>query len=233
MRKYQHVADSVRKKIHTGDYPAGSRLPKASQLCEQYQVSIITIKRAMDELEAQGLIVRRRGTGTFVKELGHRELEHLSSENGKDVLSGQEIHVLHFYVRHPQPDIAEKLMISVSDFVYDIHRIYHRDEQTAVLESLAIPTLLLPGMRERYAAQSLDDYIEQTLGVPLQSSHCTMRALLPTREERAYLHLTEGEPALEVRQIKYLMSGSPCLYSRSLICGKNAAIHTVSLRYAR
>lgn len=229
MKKYQMVADAIRKDIHDGIYPAGSKLPKADALCDSYQVSIITVKRAMDELEAQGLIVKRRGTGTFVKELRPRELEHLSQAAPGARLPAHGVRVLHFKVRHPSPDIAEKLMLSTQDFVYDIRRTYPQDKKTSVIESLEIPTLLFPKMREHTATQSLDTYIEKELKIKLQSSHYSISARMLTEEEQSILQLTSQQPALEVSTIQYLINGSPCLYANAVICGQNAYMHTVSL----
>ena len=67
--KYQIVIDDLRLAIKNGTYPAYSQLPSVNKLCEQYNVSKITINKALGELEAQGLISRRRGSGSFVKKV--------------------------------------------------------------------------------------------------------------------------------------------------------------------
>lgn len=64
---YEQAADHLRDAIHSGQFPS-NRLPTESALCKQFGVSLITIKRALKELAEQGLIVRRRGSGTFVKQ---------------------------------------------------------------------------------------------------------------------------------------------------------------------
>ena len=229
MRKYQKVAAAIRAKIHDGTYPTGSRLPKTESLCEQYAVSMITVKRALDDLEADGLIVKRRGSGIFVKELSEKELEQLSRQDSADDVINVRMTVLDFTVKHPQSDIADKLMMSAKDFVYSISRAYARSANSQVLESIEIPALLLPAMKESYAAHSLEKYIEKVLNTKLQSSHCTLRAMMPTETERESAGFSAGMPVLELSQVKYLSNGSPCMYSRSLICGQDAAVHTVSL----
>ena len=229
MRKYQKVAAAIRAKIHDGTYPTGSRLPKTESLCEQYAVSMITVKRALDDLEADGLIVKRRGSGIFVKELSEKELEQLSRQDSADDAITTRMTVLDFTVKHPRSDIADKLMMSAKDFVYSISRSYARGTQSQVLESIEIPALLLPAMKESYAAHSLEKYIEKVLNTKLQSSHCTLRAMMPTETERESAGFSAGMPVLELSQVKYLSNGSPCMYSRSLICGQDAAVHTVSL----
>ena len=63
MLKYESVADDIREKIVGGTYAPNDQLPTTPELCDEYQVSKITVKKAMDELVAQGLIARRRGSG--------------------------------------------------------------------------------------------------------------------------------------------------------------------------
>ena len=69
MNKYELIVQDLKTDIAIGTYPAYSRLPSVAQLCEQYEVSKITINKALEVLEQQGLIFRRKGSGTFVKKL--------------------------------------------------------------------------------------------------------------------------------------------------------------------
>lgn len=63
---YQQVADSIKYKIIQGDYEVGGLLQPEMELCKIYQVSRITMRRAMQELEQEGYLTRQAGKGTFV-----------------------------------------------------------------------------------------------------------------------------------------------------------------------
>ncbi|MGB0210638.1 GntR family transcriptional regulator [Algiphilus sp.] len=65
---YYQLAEALRGQIVAGELRPGDVLPTEEKLCEQYGVSRITVRRAQDDLIAEGLIVRRRGVGTFVAE---------------------------------------------------------------------------------------------------------------------------------------------------------------------
>jgi GntR family transcriptional regulator len=65
---YQQVIDQVRAKIVAGDWPPGTPLPSIRELASASQVSVITVKRAYQELERAGVIVTRQGKGSFVAE---------------------------------------------------------------------------------------------------------------------------------------------------------------------
>ena len=65
---YQQLYEKLRDEINEGRYPAGSRLPTEAELSETYQVSRVTVRKAMEQLEKEDFLVRKVGKGTFVRE---------------------------------------------------------------------------------------------------------------------------------------------------------------------
>lgn len=74
---YQQIVDQVRAKILAGELAPGDPLPSIRQLAASLLTSVITTKRAYQELEAAGLINTRPGLGTFVSELSLRSIEEI------------------------------------------------------------------------------------------------------------------------------------------------------------
>ena len=79
---YQQVIDQITAKVMVGDWPAGTAQPSIRELASASQVSVITVKRAYQELERTGVIVTQQGKGSYVsdsadarKTLLHAELE--------------------------------------------------------------------------------------------------------------------------------------------------------------
>src|SRR5471030_111512 len=68
---YQQIVDRLKREISEGRLKPGVTLPSFRTLAEDLLVSIITVKRAYEELEREGIIFRRQGLGTFVSEQGH------------------------------------------------------------------------------------------------------------------------------------------------------------------
>src|SRR5450432_3914761 len=68
---YQQIVDRLKREISEGRLKPGATLPSFRALAEDLFVSIITVKRAYEELEREGIIYRRQGLGTFVADLGH------------------------------------------------------------------------------------------------------------------------------------------------------------------
>lgn len=73
MAKYRDIADAIREKIKSGEYTSGQKLPYEYLLCVNYHCNKETMKKALEILVKEGLIIRRRGAGTFVKELNVSE----------------------------------------------------------------------------------------------------------------------------------------------------------------
>jgi GntR family transcriptional regulator len=63
---YQQIVDGLKREVSEGRLPPGSALPSFRSLAEELLVSVITVKRAYEELEREGIIYRRQGLGTFV-----------------------------------------------------------------------------------------------------------------------------------------------------------------------
>ncbi|MBU6402112.1 MAG: GntR family transcriptional regulator, partial [Verrucomicrobia bacterium] len=68
---YQQIVDRLKREVSEGRLLPGAALPSFRQLAEDLLVSVITVKRAYEELEREGIIFRRQGLGTFVAEQGH------------------------------------------------------------------------------------------------------------------------------------------------------------------
>ena len=67
---YQQIVDGIRREVSEGRLRPGDTLPSFRMLAEDLLVSLITVKRAYEELEREGIIYRRQGLGTFVADRG-------------------------------------------------------------------------------------------------------------------------------------------------------------------
>ncbi len=83
---YQQIVDRVKREISEGRLKPGAALPSFRQFAEDLLVSVITVKRAYEELERAGIIYRRQGLGTFVADLGHDRSREAKLETAKNLL---------------------------------------------------------------------------------------------------------------------------------------------------
>jgi GntR family transcriptional regulator len=83
---YQQIVDRLKREIGEGRLAPGSSLPSFRQLAEDLLVSVITVKRAYEELEREGIIFRRQGLGTFVAEKGAARSREAKLSTARDLL---------------------------------------------------------------------------------------------------------------------------------------------------
>ena len=237
MVKYQEIANDLRSQIQSGVYKSGEQLALEREMCEQYGVSRITIKKAVDQLVKEGLVVKRRGSGTFVKSLGNEEVHDISMANQftgfSKVFEGHKVttRIIRFDIIHPSPEVAEKLNITTDDFVYDIVRLRKVDGEPVVIEYTNMPIELIPGIKREVLENSIYGYIEGQLHFKIQSAHRFIRALLPTPQEEELLQIEHGTmPILEVEQTAFLDDGRAFEYSKAHHRGDKQVFRVVSIR---
>jgi GntR family transcriptional regulator len=83
---YQQIVDGLRREVSEGRLRAGAPLPSFRQLAEDLLVSVITVKRAYEELEREGIIYRRQGLGTFVSATAPDRSREAKVDRARDLL---------------------------------------------------------------------------------------------------------------------------------------------------
>lgn len=83
---YEQIVERLKREISEGRLKPGTALPSFRQLAEDLLVSVITVKRAYEELEREGIIFRRQGLGTFVAEQGHDRSRETKLAAAKDLM---------------------------------------------------------------------------------------------------------------------------------------------------
>ena len=233
--KYEEIAGDIRKGILEGRYTINEQLPLEREMCEYYNVSRITIKKAVDELVNEGLVIKRRGSGTFVKAFDS-DVERFSmskqfsgfSESNKN--RKVESKVLKFEVIHPSEEIAIKLKMTCDDFVYHIIRVRYSDSEPVVVEYTYMPIVVIPGIKNDVLYKSIYSYIENDLKLKIKSAHKTIRAILPSELEAENLSIDASDPILEVEQTGFLDNGQPFEYSISHHRGDKMEFRNISFK---
>lgn len=208
MVKYIDIADDIRNKIKEQKYTYGQKLPYEYVLCVSYHCNKETMKKALDILVKEGLIVRRRGAGTFVKDYDPSS-EPPSTSHLSKRYHGQEISndIITFEVIPSDEEISKKLQIEEGSFVYHIIRYREIDKRPYSIDIIYMPISIIPNLKLEHLQSSIYEYIEKELHLKIQSSHKTVRGHLSSPLEQEYLGLSEQEPYFEVEQIGYLSSG--------------------------
>ena len=219
MTKYEHIADIIRKRILSGEYPENTLIPNQVVLVEEFNVSRMTIKKAINILMMEGLVYSQRGLGTTVlnNQLPERSATLATDYSGLTKgLEGKDIKtdVIKFDVAFPNNLIQEKLKISQHQPVYEIIRLRSVDNDPYALEHTFMPVDLVPGLNEEISSHSIYSYLEE-IGIEFAGAHRNIHADKSTQFDQEYLNCQENDPVLEVEQVVYLKNSRPIEYSKS------------------
>lgn len=219
--KYQHVAALIRQRIQEGVYPPHQMIPDQNALAADFNVSRLTVKKALDGLEREGLIFKRSGMGTFVLENPLAPTKGDSPANFFSGLTAQQgashitTKIIAFNVVAATADIAKKLAIQPATQVYEFRRLRLRDGRPFIIEHTFIPVYLAPRMVSDDVKGSLYHYLKNKLKLNFGGSFRKISAAKANDLDVKYLHAATTDPMLELEQITWLTTGEYIEYSLS------------------
>lgn len=221
MTKYEQVAEEIKSRIFNGQYKVKEQLPLEKEICDEFAVSKMTVKKALDILVTEGYIIKRRGSGSFVKDVNTEELRERSlrtqisgftrTHSGENVSTK----VLEFNTIFADDKIAKELNIEDGDLVCVIERVRYVDDEPMVIEKTYMPLSIVPKIKRTVVEDSIYKFVELSTGLKVQSSHSTVRADIAKEKDKEYLKLKDNEPVLEVERTAYLEDGTIFEYSFS------------------
>lgn len=198
---YAQVKDLILRGMVRGDWRPGTLLPSEQQLARQFAVSQGTVRKALDEMVAQNLLVRRQGRGTFVashtpdRALFH--FFHLVAEDGSRTLP--ESRVLASISGPATPAEGAALHIGPGT-VHRIRRVRLMAEHPAIHETITVPASLFPDLLTRADGlpNSLYSLYEDHYGVTIARADELLSAVAADDSDAEVLGLPVGAPLLQI-----------------------------------
>jgi len=220
---YLHLVDALAR----GDWQRGDRLPTERELAASFGCSLITVRRALDELAREGRLERTRGRGTFVTEppiarniMGPAgfadELRALGYRPSSVVVTAR--------LEEATPVIADELGIPSRAPVYYLERIRGADGKPLLLEQVRLPADRLPGLLEHDLGHeaSLWEILRDVYGCPVERYREMLSAILPNAREAELLGLRSRRPAVQFEGIAFTTGDVPIEHSRTVVSPERA-----------
>lgn len=194
---FAQVANSLNLTISSGEFAAGERIPTEPELAQIYGVSRITIRRAIDELCQHGILVKRHGKGTFVRERKmSRKIEHIASFSESCRASGMvptATVMKRELLKSVPANIAERKEFAGKQILY-IQRIHYADGAPVMIENNYYPY----PRYEFLMSEPLEGSLFETLaehGIEVAGSENSyIDAIGATRAHAAHLSVIVGDP---------------------------------------
>ncbi len=209
---YAQVRALLLQHLIAGEWRPGELLPSEFQLADRFGVSQGTVRKALDALAADNVVVRRQGRGTFVAEHDqHRALFHFFHLVGPDGARRLPESRL-VSVRKGLAGRIEAGCLAVGRGapVIRIRRVRSLDGQPAIVETIAVPQLLFPDLAEiRAVPNTLYDLYERRYGVTIARAIERLSAVAADARDAKLLGVAPGTPLLEIDRIALALDGRP------------------------
>ncbi len=219
--KYLQISQWVKDLIDTGRFKAGEKLPSEVELSKMCGVNRNTLRQAISELVAQGMVKKVKGVGSFVTEAPHVELRHDINKiaSFKDYFGTANLEektiVLEFETGVADKKVADRLLLGADRKVIQMKRLRTGDGAPFIYEEGYLPYNLFKDLTVEDASGSLYRVLTEKFKVRLTSSHQVIRAVNLTKKISTMFNLAPNSAGLLMENLTYDHNRSPVelLYS--------------------
>ena len=218
---YRQIKSLILKSLEGGEWRPGDMIPSEMELASRYNVSQGTVRKAIDELAADNLLLRRQGKGTFVA--SHSDPRaffrflRLTSLNG-EIDSSRSIPLECWRAKAGQ-EAARVLELKLADPIIIVRRVLEFSAKPVVVDEIYLPGETFSGLSLDMLKDwhgSLYSLFESQFGVRMVRAEEKLRAVAADRNAAELLRVREGSPLLSVERVSYSYGDRPVEWRRGL-----------------
>ncbi|MGB3431302.1 GntR family transcriptional regulator [Achromobacter sp.] len=226
---YAQVKQAVLAALAQGEWKQGEAIPPEKLLAERFGVSIGTLRKAIDELAAENILVRHQGRGTYVAV--HTRNHHffkffrIVRQDGDKSYPATEL--LRFRRVRASAIAREKLNLPVGAMVFEFINVLSLNGDVVMMDEICLPESCFPGMAEahlRDRASTLYALYQDVFGVNVIATDERLRTCVAERAHARALGVAEGSPLLEIRRVAFS-------YKRQAVEWRISRVNTESYEY--
>ena len=205
---YRQIKHLVLESLRRGEWAPGAAIPSETELASRFQVSQGTVRKAIDELAAENLLVRRQGKGTFVATHHEPRAQYrflrLAPDQGEAAIATSRF--LECGRVRASAEITTRLGLRAGSALIHVRRVLLFADLPRVLDDIWLPA----GPFHSLSAERLAQYkgplyglFESEFGVRMIRAEEQLRAVAATAEDAAPLQVAAGSPLLRVDRVSY------------------------------
>ncbi len=232
---YIQLMEIIREKVQLKEWNVGDQLPGEQEFCEQYHISRTVVRQALRELEFEGIVMRRKGKGTFVSppKINEGLVAKLTGfyqdmlERGRKPFTK----ILHQQLTPASEKIACYLNIQPGEDVIDIERLRFVDDEPNQIVTTYIPYHLCPSLASAdLTNRSLYEYLQNECNIFITKGRRFIEAVTANETEAELLGIEHGAPLLMLDSISYSQDGIPVEYFHALHRGDRSRFEVELVR---
>lgn len=221
---YQQIKGLILQSLQAGEWKPGEAIPSEMDLAARFRVSQGTVRKAIDELAAENLVVRRQGKGTFVathaeQHVRYRFLKLVPDSGDRDAVGPAERSVLECRRLRASAEVARTLALRTGDPVMQVRRVLSFGGVPTILEDIWLPGAAFKGLTaEQMAGHQGPTYalFELEFGVRMVRAEEKIRAIAADAQQAALLSVAPGSPLLSVERLSFTYNDVPMELRRGL-----------------
>jgi GntR family transcriptional regulator len=205
---YRQIKALLVQSLRDGEWAPGEAIPSELELAARFKVSQGTVRKAIDELATENLLVRRQGKGTFVATHAEQRTQYrflrLATEAG--LAQGLDRRFIDCRRLRASAEVARALALRTGEAVLQIKRVLSLRGAPVVLDEIWLPGVLFKGLTaERLAGYRGPMYalFETEFGVRMIRAEEKIRAVAADAQSAALLEVSPGAPLLAVDRVSY------------------------------
>ena len=218
---YQQIKALITQRMESGEWKPGELIPSEMELGSRFKVSQGTVRKAIDELAAENLVVRRQGKGTFVAthHETHAQFRFLRLTPDVDEPQRAENRIIEVKRVRAPAEVARQLDVKSGDSVIFIKRVKSFNGVPTILEDIWLPGLIFKGL----TAERLIEYkgplyglFETEFGTRMIRAVEQIRAVSVDSESAGFLGVSPHAPLLSVDRVSFTYGDKPVEVRRGL-----------------
>lgn len=215
---YRQVRDTLIRRMVDGVWAPGEPLPSEMQLAAELGVSQGTVRKALDEMAAENLVVRRQGRGTFVARHDEDRIlfQFFKLVPDDGVPRFPDSRVLSIGKAKANASEAAALGLARGSRVVRIRRVRLIAGTPLLVESLSLPDALFPGLTDMEIPNNLYGLYSSRYGITVARAREKLRAVAAPPEDAAELGVPPGTPALLIDRLGFSLDQVPVEWRVSL-----------------
>ena len=218
---YTQLVGIIKRHIASGTLIVGELLPSESELCRALSISRNTVRQAIGELEEEGLVVRKRGKGTFVADpaTNRRGVRYSFTTEVSSMGKSPSSTLVAFDVLVAPADVCSRMELKEGTSVYCFTRIRNVDGQPLILETSYYPQYIFPNLtQEMVQTHSFYSLLYHVGIIPFSADDC-YEAVMLNDQQAALLGVAAGSPAFYHQRRTKTEDGRVYEYTLSYIRG--------------
>lgn len=205
---YEQIRIFMTQSLVAGEWKPGDMIPSEVELAARFNVSQGTVRKAIDALANENILVRRQGKGTYVAT--HKEeksklrfLRLTSAEGQKELLESR---LIYCQRRRADAAITAQTGMNTGTAIIEIKRLLYFSKQPVILDEVVVPAKYFRGLNANRVNEhkgSLYSMYETLYGIPMVRASEKLTAVMASGEQAKQLEIKAGYPLLKIARVAY------------------------------